>query len=142
MAGKADMTAAEFNAMFPGGHYSRGASLTRQDIWQREQRDHQGDRLNKTERDYQRMVLEPRRLAGEIREYRAQCISLRLAGRTHLRPDFQVWCANGRIELHDAKGRWDPATKAKWKIAVEMYPMYLFVVAQKRQGAWHIEVWG
>ena len=94
---------------------------------------------NKTETRFIRDVLEPRQRAGEIQWWRYEPFSIRLAQRTHYRPDFLVWFASGERAFFEIKGAyvWDKALN-KPKVCAEMFPCFPFYLAQWKQGRWHI----
>ena len=83
--------------------------------------------------------LELRRIAGEIRLFREEAISLRLATRTWIRPDFLVWAPHGCLEFHEVKGHWEDDARAKLKIAAELHAWASFVAVTRRAGAWQFE---
>lgn len=126
-----------------------------QKIRQREQRGDDG--LNQTERRYRDEVLEPQRLAGQIRDYRMPCpLKLRVgpSWRDSFEPDAMVLLASGEVELVDVKAtmrervnggiRHRPLTQedaaAKIKAAAVIHPYFGFVVAypipRKDGGGW------
>lgn len=95
--------------------------------------------MNKTETRYAQ-DLEYQKLAGEIRWYRFDCISLRLANRTHYKPDFLVQMADKSLQVHEVKGRWRDDARVKIKVAASMYPIYQFIAAQPMKGGgWKFE---
>jgi hypothetical protein len=94
--------------------------------------------MNKTEAAYAR-ELEGRRLRGDIRAWLFEPMSLKLARRTHYRPDFLVVTFEGPHEFHEVKGRWEDDARAKTKIAAEKFWMFRFVAVTRRKGAWEFE---
>lgn len=87
--------------------------------------------------------LELRRRAGELVLVLEQPMSLRLAKRTHYRPDFIVHYADGRLEIHEVKGHWEDDARAKWKIAADRHRWATFLAITRpgrgRDRAWSIE---
>ncbi len=75
--------------------------------------------------------LEADRLNGKIRRWRYEAVNLRLAKRTHYRPDFFVVTCDKVIEYHEVKGSWHAPNQAKSRVklktAAEMYPEFQFV---------------
>lgn len=92
---------------------------------------------NRLEERYVREVLGPAKLAGEIREWRYEGITLRLAKRTSYTPDYLVVRADGSVELHEVKGfmRDDAAVKLKW--AAKEFPFFRFILARRDKAGWH-----
>ncbi|WP_295487958.1 DUF1064 domain-containing protein [uncultured Pseudomonas sp.] len=100
--------------------------------------------MNKTESAYAEH-LELRRRAGEVAWFKFEGIKLRLADNCFLTVDFAVMLADGRLELHDAKGSkaiFSDDAKVKMKTAAELYP-FVFKVAfpqpKKLGGGWLVE---
>lgn len=97
---------------------------------------------NKTEAAYESM-LESKRIAGEVLWYKFEGLKLRLADNTHYTPDFFVMRSDGQLEAHEVKGFWRDDSRAKIKIAADIYP-FRFIAAKQRAkkngGGWDIEV--
>lgn len=91
--------------------------------------------MNKTEADYA-MILEQRRMAGEVAWFKFEGLKLRLADNTFYTPDFAVMLAGGEMECHEVKGHWQDDARAKIKIAADLYPFRFIAVkrANKRDG--------
>lgn len=110
-------------------------------------RQHEPGRMNKTEEAYSK-VLEARKLAGEIVDYKFEAIKFRLAEKTTYTPDFFVTTASGYVEFHECKGSWKAPyqedARVKIKVVAEMYPQFIFrsfsQVAKKLGGGWKMEV--
>lgn len=94
--------------------------------------------MNKLEAAYAAR-LESLKLAGEIADYRFECIKLRLADRTFYTPDFMVLRADGEFEMHEVKGFWEDDARVKIKVAASIYP-FKFIAVRKQKGAWETEV--
>lgn len=108
--------------------------------------------MNKTEAAYAQ-VLELRKQAGEIRDYRFEPITFKLApsqgdnkGTTYA-PDFEVVNAEGHFEYHEVKSWWNrPERHASWKddalvkikVAAAQFPERVFIGAEGRcrKGLW------
>ncbi len=82
---------------------------------------HKSGEMNKLEAEYAAR-LEGLKLAGEISDYRFECLKLRLADRTFYTPDFMVLRADGVFEVHEVKGHWEDDARVKIKVAAELYP--------------------
>lgn len=98
---------------------------------------HKSGQMNKLEAAYAAR-LESLKLAGEISDYRFECVKLRLADRTFYTPDFMVLRADGTFEMHEVKGFWEDDARVKIKVAAELYP-FKFIAARKQKGAWVFE---
>lgn len=98
---------------------------------------HNSGQMNKTEAAYAAR-LESLKLAGEIADYRFECIKLRLADNTFYAPDFMVLRPDGAFEVHEVKGHWEDDARVKIKVAAELYP-FKFIAARKVKGAWLFE---
>lgn len=101
-------------------------------------RPQRGRGKNKLEQSYEDTVLYPRKLSGEILDYKYEAIKLRLADNTTYTPDYMVTIANGEIEMHEVKGFWQDDARVKIKVAAEIYP-FRFVAITKERGAWQYE---
>ena len=91
------------------------------------------------------------KFAGEIAWWGWDCITLRLADRTHYRPDFAVLYADGLLRMIDTKGAkkkgddyvpfCEEDAKMKLKIVAEQFPI-IFAIAyrlpKKAGGGWRI----
>ncbi len=98
---------------------------------------------NKLEAAYEQH-LETLKRAGEIIDYRFEAFKLRLADLTTITPDFAVLMNDGLIEMHDTKGSFFAEhNRAKWKVAIEMFPWFTFVIVRKATkkngGSWLFE---
>jgi hypothetical protein len=98
-------------------------------------------RMNGLETAYSK-VLEARRLAGDIRSWRFEAMTLRLADRTRLTPDFLVILPSGAHQFHETKGRWREDARVKIKVAAEQYPEYSFFGVRRIKGEWEFEPFG
>jgi len=98
---------------------------------------------NKTEVAYEREVLRPAMMAGEILWYRFEGLKLRLADSTFYTPDYGVMCADGLMELHEVKGFWTDDARVKIKVAADQYPFRFIAVKARpksKGGGWDREV--
>lgn len=98
---------------------------------------HKSGEMNKLEAAYAAR-LESLKLAGEIADYRFECLKLRLADNTFYAPDFMVLKPDGAFEIHEVKGHWEDDARVKIKVAAELYP-FKFIAARKQKGAWLFE---
>lgn len=98
--------------------------------------------MNKTESRFAQL-LEAKRLAGEIQWWKFEGIKLRLADNTFLTVDFSVMAADGVLEMWEVKGGyWQDDSRAKVKIAADMFPFRFFGAMPKKAkdgGGWDIE---
>jgi hypothetical protein len=100
--------------------------------------------MNRTEERYEREVLAPAKLAGEIPWYAFGAITLKLAKNTHFKVDFAVLAADGILEMVDVKGSRFMAEEdalAKIKIAAALFP-FRFLFAWPTKQGWQREVFG
>ena len=87
-------------------------------------------------------LLDIRRMAGEIRSFAFEAITLRLAGgeQAAYTPDWFVVMADGTMEFHEVKGFFRDDARVKYKIAKGNFPMFKFRVVRKRKskdgGGW------
>lgn len=106
---------------------------------------------NKTEREAAAIYIEPRRLTGEVRRYRAHAITLLLADRLRYTPDWVIWLPGGLLEFMEVKGQGmnkktgrphvEDDAVAKFKMAVEQFPEHTFWWAHKlpaKAGGWKL----
>ena len=100
---------------------------------------HHARQMNSLESRYA-IELEALRLAGEIQWWRFEAIRLRLADKTYYNPDFAVMVA-GRLEFRETKGHWEDDSRAKIKIAAELFPCFRFVAVRRVKGQWETEEW-
>ena len=76
------------------------------------------------------------RRAGEITWFCFEGVTLKLADGCRFTPDFAVQLPDETVEIHEVKGFWRDDAKIKLKVAVEMYPIFRFVVVKRVRGAW------
>ncbi|OPY82482.1 MAG: hypothetical protein A4E65_00782 [Syntrophorhabdus sp. PtaU1.Bin153] len=88
--------------------------------------------MGSLEKQYAAEVLKPRKITGEIVDYRFEAIKLRLAPNTFYTPDFVVTFED-RIELHETKGYWEDDARAKIKIAAAMFPEFVFIGVEHKK---------
>lgn len=98
-------------------------------------------RMNKGEARYA-ALLDQRQAAGLIAGWWFEALSWRLADDTRYVPDFLVLHADGRLEVHEVKGRSGTefvVTDTAWvklKVTAEQMPWPLLVVWQGKDGHW------
>lgn len=97
--------------------------------------------MNKTEARYLAEVLEPGRHAGDVQWYGFEAIKYRLADNTFYTPDFAVLLADGRLQAHEIKGRWEDDARVKIKVAASLFPIqFIAVKAPPKKGEpWQFE---
>lgn len=97
-------------------------------------------KMNKTETEYLR-ILECRLRAGEIKAILPhESMKFKIgAHRCWYHPDIPVIGNDGVLELHEVKGGkvWDDA-RVKFQSAVQQYPHFRWIWAQKKKGEWRI----
>ncbi|SER37261.1 MULTISPECIES: DUF1064 domain-containing protein [Pseudomonas] len=98
--------------------------------------------MNKTEQRYANHLARLQ-LAGAILWWKFEAITLRLAPRTHLKPDFLVMTAEGELQLHDVKGAKaiiEDDAHVKMKVAANEFPFRVFyAIPVKGTEAWTLE---
>lgn len=101
--------------------------------------------MNKLEARYCSEVLDVRKSLGEVAAYWYESVKLRLAEGAWFTVDFFVMLPDGRLEAHEVKGHWREASRARIKVAAELYP-FRFVSARKLKksegGSWKFEEFG
>lgn len=99
-----------------------------------------GERMNGLEARYA-AHLEALRRAGKIIFWRYESVKFRLAERTWYTPDFYVMRADGTLEIHETKGRWEDDARVKIKVTAEQLPELQFVAVQwdKDAKGWKFE---
>mgnify|MGYP000603121144 FL=1 len=97
------------------------------------------DGMNATEEDYSH-VLELRKIAGEISDWKFHAIKLRLAKATFYDTDFMVTLPTGEIEIHEVKGHMEDDAAVKFKVAQTMFP-FRFVLAERTKSGWEVREW-
>jgi len=94
-------------------------------------------KMNKTEAAYAQL-LELRKRAGEIVEYRFEPFRLILANNTSYTPDFLV-VFEDHFEIHEVKGFWRDDARVKIKVAARTFPWFQFIAIQYKKKQWHYE---
>lgn len=97
-----------------------------------------GDGLNKTERAY-RDLLEFRKRAGEVRDYRTHGITFKLGTDCRYTPDFMVIENDGTLTFVEIKGFLRDDALVKFRTAQQQFPWFRFVMIQRckqSQGGW------
>ena len=99
--------------------------------------------MNKSEAAYA-LILDTRKLAGEVLWWAFESIKFKLADRTHLTIDFALMLADGSIQFHDLKGaraiiQEDAAAKMKVAAAMFPFPMFYAFPPKRVGGSWTIE---
>jgi hypothetical protein len=106
---------------------------------------HVPGQMNQTEAAYAETLL-LRKMASEIIDWQFEAITFKLAPDCRYTPDFAIWMADGTMEFVDVKGSgpMDEKSRVKAKVAAERYPMFVFVIEQKKAkkdgGGWKREV--
>lgn len=96
--------------------------------------------MNRTERRYAMEVLEPQRMAGQIKRWVFEPFAIKLAPRTFYRPDFLLWLPEPcSLEIHEIKGAWTDSARVKVKVAAAANPWFRFVCVYRVKGAFAYE---
>jgi len=93
--------------------------------------------MNQTEAAYGRL-LETRKIAGEVLWYAFEGLKFRLADNCFYTPDFAVMLADGALEAHEVKGRWEDDARVKIRVASRLFPIR-FVAVRYAKKAWSLE---
>lgn len=95
---------------------------------------------NKWESEYG-LELYRLRQSGFIKWYGFEAMRLRLADGCHYTPDFTVVNADGTVTFHEVKGHVREAAMVRFKVAVEQFPNFCFMMMGKRLvkdgGGWY-----
>lgn len=97
--------------------------------------------MNQTEAAYA-AHLEGLKVLGQIEWFLFEGITLKLANRTRLTPDFIVMTADGTLEVHEVKGHWEDDARVKIKVAAERFPFRFLAFKKKAKrdgGGWSEE---
>lgn len=95
-------------------------------------------KMNKTEAAYAQL-LDARRAAGAIADFKFESVKLRLADRTWYMPDFCVFMHDGTVEMHEVKGFMTDDANVKLKVAADLYSQHIFRLVRKgKKGTWTI----
>lgn len=96
---------------------------------------------NRLEADYA-ALLELRKRAGELHDWRYQPLRLILANRCTYEPDFLVIATDQTLELHETKGGWfrDDA-RVKVKVVARLFPWFKLVIVTRKsiKAGWQYE---
>ena len=95
------------------------------------------ERMNGTEARYAQL-LNLRKNAGEIMDWRFEPFGLRLAKLTFYHPDFLVVFPD-HFEIHEVKGFWRDDARAKIKVAAELFPWFKFIAVEAKRGRYVYE---
>jgi hypothetical protein len=80
--------------------------------------------------------LETLRMFGELESWKHEPMRFRLADGAWYKPDFMVIERDGEIAFEEVKGFERPAAILRWKVAADLYPMFVWRMVSKRDGAW------
>ncbi len=97
--------------------------------------------MNKTEAAYSG-VLEALKQSGEVLWWAFEGMTFKLAEGSRYTPDFNVMYPDGRMEMHEVKGRWIDDAKTKIKVAAEKFPFpfrAVFAVPKRDGGGFRFE---
>jgi hypothetical protein len=99
---------------------------------------HVPGQMNKTESSYAHF-LDLMQKAGEIKRFAFEPIKFRLADKTFYTPDFMV-VYEDRIAFHEVKGFPRDDWRVKWKVCIEKFPEFEWVLVKYKSGQWDIQV--
>lgn len=89
------------------------------------------DKMNKTERSYADL-LDQRRLAGDILDWKFHAMNVRLADNTFYETDFLVVAADRELQIHEVKGTHiTDKGKIKIKLCGQALPWFRCILAIK-----------
>lgn len=97
--------------------------------------------MNRTEAAYAG-TLEVGKMVGEIKSWRFQAMTLKLADDTRYTPDFMVVRPDDTIEFHEVKGFWRDDARVKIRVAADFFPLFRFVAVRKVKCSWEYEWFG
>ena len=80
-------------------------------------------------------MLQLRKLAGEILDWKFGCFKLRLADGAWYKTDFFVVLADGEIQCHETKGFMREAARVRLNVAADLYP-FTFILVKRVNGQW------
>lgn len=72
-------------------------------------------------------------MSDEIKDYRFEAVTLRLAERTTYTPDFMVIYSQGLPEFIEIKGFSRDDARAKFKVTSSLFPWFVFTWIQLRK---------
>jgi hypothetical protein len=99
--------------------------------------------MNKLEARYA-ALLEGRKLADEIADWKFESIKLILADRVTYLPDFAVLHVGGRVEFVETKGFLRDDARIKVAVAAKQFPWFSFTMAfwDRKQKDWRYKKYG
>lgn len=85
--------------------------------------------------------LATKKLLREISDWWYEPTKFDIGAGMRYTPDFGVLMPNGDIQYHEVKGwnRSNVASRMRWKLAAEKYPMYRWLWVTWHHRAWHHE---
>ena len=100
------------------------------------------------EQDYA-AVLEGRKLAGEIQDWKYEAITINIIQPTHgknskirkttLTPDWLIYENDDTVTIAETKGRWRDGSIVKWKQARALLPWFKWVLVTRSNRRWKEE---
>lgn len=79
-------------------------------------------------------LLEARVRCGEIKAWKYEAVTLKLADGVRYTPDFQVDEHDGRMALYEVKGHMREAARVRLLVAVSMFPGYQWWLVWSKKG--------
>ena len=83
-------------------------------------------------------LLQQRKLAAEIVEWKYEAVKLRLGEKCFYEPDFMV-IENDQVVFYETKGHWEDDARVKIKAVANQYPWFRFVAVRFDRGEWKLE---
>ena len=125
----------DYDILLENLKFKRNKNKKTKRIIAKKKKSHKDRFKSNLERDYAQK-LSHLKWAGEIVEWRYEPLGFRLAANTYYYPDFQILKPDGTIEFHETKGRVRQTGRAKWKIAAEMYPEFVWYWVTRERKEW------
>ena len=99
-----------------------------------------GPYANRLEADYA-ALLELRKRASELHDWRYQPLRLILAERCTYEPDFLVIANDMTLELHETKGFFRDDARVKVKVVARLFPWFKLVIVTRKsvKAGWQYE---
>jgi hypothetical protein len=94
--------------------------------------------MNKTERA-RAIQLEALKRDGQIRDWRFEAVTLKLAPDCRYTPDFYVLDNQGTVRFEETKGFWREDAKVKIRVAAKLFPEFFFVALRADGAGWTVE---
>lgn len=94
--------------------------------------------MNKLEKA-RAIILEAMKRNGQIRSWRYEKLTFKLADDCRYTPDFCVIENDGGITFEETKGFWREDSRIKVRVVANQFPEFTFQGLQLKEGSWAIE---